>query len=63
MEQISGSNLLMVKTENSKIGSQLIFHHVAVTLPVVSRTHFCIPQTQVAIAPDYGAFDLVVDQS
>ena len=35
--------------ENSKIGSQLIFHQVAVTHPVVPRTCYCLrlQQTQV----------------
>ena len=49
--------------ENSKIGSQLIFHQVADTLPVVPRTHYCPQQTQVAIAPDCGVLDPVVEQS
>ena len=49
--------------DNSKIGSQLILHQVAVTLPVVPRIHYCPQQTQVAIAPNCGVFDLVVDHS
>ena len=61
MEQISGSDLLLGESRNSKIGSQLIFHKVAVTLPVVPRTSYCPQQTQVAIAPDCGVFDGVVD--
>ena len=63
MEQISGSDLLKLKIEKSKMGSQSIFHKVAVTLPVVPRIHYCPQQTQVAMAPDCGVFDLVVDHS
>ena len=63
MEQISGSDLLKLKIEKSKMGSQSIFHKVTVTLPVVPRIHYCPQQTQVAMAPDCGVFDLVVDHS
>ena len=52
-----------MKIENSKIGSQLIFHKVEDTLPVVPRIRYCSQQTQVAIAPDCGVYDLVVEQS
>ena len=54
---------IYLKMENSKIGSQFMFHKVAVTLPVVPRTHYCPQQTQVAIAPDCGVLDLVVVHS
>ena len=63
MEQISGSDLLKLKIENGKMGSQSIFHKVAVTLPVVPRIHYCPQKTQVDIAPDCGVFDPVADNS
>ena len=37
MEKMSWFDLEIGKVENSKLDSQLIFHMVAVTLPVVPR--------------------------
>ena len=52
-----------MKIESSKIGSQLIFHQVAVTLSVVPRIRYCLQQTQVAIVPNCDVFDPVVEQA